>query len=78
MQAQEDKKREDMRESLNFESESKIHNRIAHEADWRNSIAVGDYLDALAQYKTPSSNQFKFVLGWAHAKVLAIDEKNNL
>jgi len=42
-----------MRENLNFESDKKVYARIANEAPWRTSLNVGDYLDALSQYKTP-------------------------
>ena len=63
-----------MRESLNFESDNKIYARISAEAEWRTGLSVGDYIDALAQYKTPSSNQYHFILGWAHAKVLEVDD----
>ena len=76
--AQEDKKREDMRENLNFESDKKIYARIEREAPWRTSLNVGDYLDALSQYKTPSSNSYHFILGWTPAKVLAVEDDNTL
>ena len=67
-----------MRENLNFESDKKIYARIEREAPWRTSLNVGDYLDALSQYKTPSSNSYHFILGWTPAKVLAVEDDNTL
>lgn len=40
---------------LDFEAEKKAYARIESEAEWRNSLAEGDYLDAVTTYKTPAS-----------------------
>ena len=64
-----------MRESLNFEAERMtVHSRIEKEAEWRMSLSPGDYIDAMAKYKTPTSNNYHFIQGWARAKVLEADE----
>lgn len=52
-QLQEEKKREDLRENLNFEHDKKLYARIEREAEWRRGLKEGDYLDALSIYKTP-------------------------
>ena len=40
------------------------------------SLKPGDYIDALAKYKTPSSNNYHFIQGWARARVLDADENS--
>ena len=61
---------------LNFEAEQRTHQRIQEEAEFREGLKVGDYLDAQARYNIPQTNSnFNFIVGWAHAKVLEIDYK---
>ena len=68
--AQEDKKREEFRNQLEFESQKKLYARVESESDWRNSLGEGDYLDAITHYKTPQSASYNFICGWAQAKVI--------
>ena len=60
---------------LNYEAEKRVHARIQAESSWRESLSQGDYLDALAKYKTPHSTSYNFITGWAHAKIIDIDPK---
>ena len=74
--ATEDKRRDELREALNFEAEKRVYARIESEAQWRQSLQVSDYLDATAHYKTPNGTKYSFIIGWSPAKVLAIDENH--
>ena len=70
-----EKKKEAIIESINFEAERRaFYTRIESESHWRQNLNVGDDLDAMSRYKTPSSTQYHFIRGWAKAKVLAADE----
>lgn len=72
----EERKREELREALNFEADRvTTYDRIQREANWRNSLKTGDYLDAVAKYKTPqsnssSTNNYNYITGWARGVVL--------
>ena len=53
--AADEKKKEEIRGMLDFEAEKKAYARIESEAEWRNGLGEGDYLDAVTTYKTPAS-----------------------
>lgn len=66
-----------MREILNYEAEKKEHDRIAREGKWRMSVQVGDILDVQARYETPMSTFYRYIVGWARAKITdIIDEEH--
>lgn len=73
----EEQKREELREALKLEADRvTTYDRIQREADWRNNLKTGDYLDALAKYKTPMSNSYHYITGWARAVVLESQENS--
>lgn len=73
---QDEKKREDLRDALNFEADQPTYDRVRAESDWRNSIKLGDMLDVLGQYRTPQSNAYYFIVGWEHARVIEIVDED--
>lgn len=38
------------------------------------TLQAGDYIDAMSEYETPSSNQYQYIRGWTPAKITEIDE----
>ena len=59
---EDDEKRKEMREMLNYETDKcSVYDRIEREVAWRESLKIGDELDAISKYKTPHSTSYHYI-----------------